>query len=232
MLDKQLPLGVQIKEGLSFSNYLAGPNQEALQHVLEFSQGQGESMLFLCGESAGKSHLLQAACHEVMTSGGGAFYLPLSQYRTLSPQVLEGVAGFELVALDDIDAIAGDSEWEQELFHLYNSVRDKGGRLLVSSSHSPDSLPIVLPDLLSRLKWGLTLRLSGLEESDKSQLLISRAAERGFELSEEVVKYLLNRYPRDLHSLIDFLQKLDDATLVAQRKVTIPFVRELLLQAD
>ena len=128
-----------------------------------------------------------------------------------------------------MELIAGDSEWEEALFHLYNRIKDKEqGLLIVSGNKPPVTLPIRLADLRSRLGWGLVIQLNELSEEEKINTLKLHALKRGFDLPESVGQFLLNRCSRNMHDLQELLNRLDDASLAAQRKITIPFVKYIL----
>jgi len=222
----QLPLQIRLNDAATFENYLAASNRE----LVAILQAAKEPYLYIWSEAVtGKSHLLQAACREQQQ--GRAIYLPLQELHAHPAQILEGLEQFALVSLDDIHLIAGHDEWEQQLFHLYNRLREQGGRLYVSAKSSPAGLNIKLKDLISRLNWGPVYQLQALEDMDKIRAMQLRAGQRGFELPDEVANYLLARYPRDLHSLFALLDKLDFASLQAQRRLTIPFVKSHLAES-
>ena len=133
------------------------------------------------------------------------------------------------MCLDDIQAIAGNPEWEQALFHLYNRVRDTGKTiLLMASRQAPSKAQIQLPDLKSRLSWGLVFQLNGLNDELKSTALQERAQKLGFKLSNKAALFLLNRSTRSMHDLYQILDRLDKASLEAQRQITIPFIKSIL----
>ena len=133
------------------------------------------------------------------------------------------------ISIDDLDAIATDAAWEESLFHLYNRVRDNGQTTLIMSGKLPPaSMPVQLPDLRSRLSWGLVIQVNELDEHDKINSLKMHAKKRGFELPATVGQFLLKRCARNMHDLNSLLDRLDEASLVAQRKITIPFVKDVL----
>jgi DnaA family protein len=229
----QLALGLRLRDASSFENFRPGPNREAFERVRAAVPEPGTPAgparwLYLWGETGtGKTHLLEAACHAAPASGRMPMYIPLREHAELSPALLEDIEQAALVCLDDIDAIAGDAEWERAVFALYERLRASGGMLLVAARANPVSLGFALPDLATRLAAGLVYQLLPLTDADKLAALRSRAARRGFEMTEEVAGYLMARFPRDLHSLFALLDRLDAATLAAQRRLTIPFLREL-----
>jgi DnaA family protein len=231
MNNPQLPLGLALRDGARFDSFFPGPNREALDSVQLAASGQGESLVFLTGPAGtGKSHLLQAACHHAADSQRAATYLPLRQLIDLAPGVLEGLEQLDLVCLDDVHLLAGDTAWEHALFDLFNRLREAGGTLLVAGEQRPDLTGFALPDLASRLGWGLTYRLRPLADADMLAALTCRAAGRGLALPEETASYLLKRVPRDPAAVFDLLDRLDQASMVEQRRLTIPFVKAVLAE--
>ncbi len=187
------------------------------------------AMILLWGAGGtGKTHLLLAACQAVAARSGQAGYLSFKQVDALAPAVLDGLEALELVCLDDIEWLPGHPAWEQALFHLHNRLRGAGRALLVAGRLSPSALPLGLADLKSRLQGALTFHLRDLDDDEKALALRRRAQARGFELPEEVAEYLLKRIPRDMTALCEWLERLDQASWTAQRKLTIPFVKSVL----
>jgi len=223
MVAYQIPLQIKFNDAATFDNFLAGANAK----VMEILQSGAEPYLYLwSGDATGKTHLLQALCQSL--AQGQSIYLPMKELENQPVEVFEGLEQFELVCLDDVQCIAGRAEWELSLFNLYNRLREQNSRLCIASDVSPEQLNVQLADLLSRLKWGPVFQLQPLTDADKIKAMQLRASLRGFELVDEVAKYLLNRYPRDLHNLFALLDKLDSASLQAQRRLTIPFVKQWL----
>ncbi len=226
---QQLPLGIQIKAAARFSNFVAGPNDELLDQLRLSASGRGELFFLIWGSSgSGKSHLLQASCHQAASQGRAAAYLSLQGYSNLQPELLDGWDAYDLVCLDDMDAIAGQRQWEEAVFHLYNRIRERGSGLVVSSNSAPAHLQLCLPDLRSRLGWGLMYQLKSLDDHQRLRALQLRAQQRGCEMPDETGRYLMRRLPRDMPVLFDLLDQLDEASLVAQRKLTVPFVKSVL----
>ncbi|MBA2652506.1 MAG: DnaA regulatory inactivator Hda, partial [Tatlockia sp.] len=158
-----------------------------------------------------------------------AIYLPLHILKEWGPESIADLGEQSLIAIDDIDSIASDKVWEEALFHLYNKVRDNGKTvLLISGKQSPSSLTIDLPDLKSRLAWGLVVQLNELNDELKIKTIQQHALKRGIELPTSVGQFLLNRCARNMHDLSCILDYLDKASLAAQRRITVPFVKSIL----
>ncbi len=225
----QLPLGIGLREEATFDSYYAGPNGEALAALEALAAGGEAGPVYLWGaDGLGRSHLLQAACHRAGESGRQAAYLPLEQAAAWDISVLEGLEQLELVCLDDLQAVAGRAEWEEGLFDLFNRLREAGRGLAVAASARPAELPLGLADLGSRLSWGLTLQLQPLDDGEKGHALRELARRRGLELGPEAAEWLLRRCPRDMAALVELLGRLDRASLAAQRRLTVPFLREFM----
>lgn len=226
---EQLPLDLSFREGITFGNFCAAGNQEVLYSLKSYLQNTSDQPIYLWGDSgSGKSHLLYAACHFLTKVDLTVAFVPLNEYEKLSIELFEGLDNLDLVCIDDVEAIAKVSEWEQALFHFYNRVKQSKTRLILSSHSVPQSCGLQLNDLMSRLSWGLVLQVNELNDSDKILAMQLRAKQRGIELPVQVGEYLLRRQPRNTKSLFKLLDSLDRASLAAQRKLTIPFVKEIL----
>lgn len=188
------------------------------------------------GKSSGKSHLLKAVSNHYLLNQQSATYIPLDKSHYFAPTVLDNADQLDVVCLDDIQAVAGDEEWELAIFDLFNQIREQQGLfnqgkktlLLISADCPPHQLAIRLPDLRSRLTWGEVYRLADLDDEQKRIILQRNARNKGLELSDEVANFLLKRLDRDLQALMHKLTLLDHASLQAQRKLTLPFVKEIL----
>jgi len=225
----QILLAFEEYEHVSFELYEAGRNFQALRHLQNFVSSGKRKNVYLWGQpGTGKSHLLQALCTTAAKAELNIAYIPLAESASLSPQMLQGLEQLALVCLDDIDDIDGDREWEKAIFHLYNQLRDAQTPLLITAQYSPKGSPLQLADLKSRLAWDHVYHLQCLDEKASLQALQKRARSRGFDLPNDVADYLLKRVPRDTHNLFQLLDKLDNATLVAKKKLSIPFVKDLL----
>jgi DnaA family protein len=180
------------------------------------------------GAGSGRSHLLIATCAAASAHGRSAQYLPLARLGAERASAIRGFGGSDLLAIDDVDAIAGDRDAEHALFDLYNRSRAERGTLLFAARHAPAALGIRLPDLASRLASSAQWTLRALDEASRRAALRERGAARGIELDDAVLDWLFTRQARDLGSLTVLLDRIDSAALAAQRRVTVPFLRDLL----
>lgn len=228
----QLPLSIRLADHATFSNYYPGINAVALGYVeglCGLKAGWMESLIYLWGnKGVGCSHLLQAACLTFQTTNRHAIYLPLYELIDHPPAMLENLENYDLVCLDDLQAIEGRSEWQEALFHLFNKLRDNDKKILLAADNAPKGLAIELADLISRLSLALIFQLQPLSDEDKLRALQLRASRRGIQLTDEVGLFILGRSDRDMASLFQLLELLDKASLAAKHKLTIPFVKQVL----
>lgn len=232
---QQLNLAVSLADDTLFDNFLSAP-QSPRQHALatlkelfnvEYTSNTKGNILLWGSSGSGLTHLLQAACHEALASGQSIQYLPLETMANYPAQeVLQGLEVCQFVCLDNLQAVAGLPDWEEELFHLLNEVSAAGGRLLISACAAPRSLSIQLADLESRLAASTVFQLPAYCEEEKAAIVLFRAARLGLTMSEEALGFLMNRAPRDLHSLIDHLHRLDSFALQYKSKATIPLMKK------
>ena len=189
---------------------------------------QVHSMYLFGLSGVGKSHLLHASCAYADTLGFTSLCLSFSELTQLSVDVLDGLENIDLVCLDDIQLIAGNKKWQQGVFDLYNRMVEQNKCLIITGDQSVTNLNISLPDLVSRLSWGLTEQVKPLSDEEKSFSLQYRAQQRGLYISDEVASFLINRLSRDMTSLIAALEQLDQASIREQRRITIPFIKDVL----
>lgn len=230
---KQLTLDIGLEDHHTFNNFFEGENNDLINCLRDFSSNNNntlsENFIYVWGQrNSGHSHLLQACCHEASTHNRSCFYLPLPAINKLTPQILENIETTSLVCLDDIQNVGNKSNWEEAIFKLFNGIMENKNRLIISADTAPQLLPIILPDLKSRLSSGLSLQLKPLNDEQKLAALQMRARNRGLIFPEAVGKYLLHRYARDIKNLFIVLDRLDKESLILQRKLTIPFVKEIL----
>jgi DnaA family protein len=235
---KQLPLGVRLRDTSVFASYFPGRNTsvvDALQVLTARREGpsDGPTCVWLHAPvSIGKTHLLQAMCARANVDSRSAAYLPLAEVASLGGEILCGYGQFSLVCLDDAETVAGNADWERALFRLHRELDEQGGRLVLAATAPPAALPFKLADLASRLNGGVVLTLQPLDEPEQVEALQLRAQLRGCELPEETAQFLLRRLPRNMAALCAFLDELDEASLVAQRRrLTVPFVRAVMKSA-
>lgn len=225
---RQFPLDLRWPPHQRLDAFWPGANVSALQGVTDVANG-GDAWLYLHGPAGtGKSHLLIGACRAAIDANRPARYLSLAQLPAPRADAIAAVDAEGLLAIDDVQAIAGEREAERALFDLYNRAKAAGARMLFAADASPAELGIALADLVSRFAMCTQYALRPLDDAGRRAMLRVLAGRLGLRLDDEVLDWWFVRQPRDPASLVALLQRVDRASLAAQRRITIPFLRELL----
>jgi DnaA-homolog protein len=230
----QLPLAVTLDAHASFATFVAGSsNEPAIEHVRALSTAQSGEIVWVWGSrGCGKSHLLQAACRAADAAGKRSMYLALGSDPEIVPELLADLDALDLLALDQVDRAAGSPAWESRLFAVLNGFQSREGCLLMAAADAPSAVGFSLADLASRATGAVVYRLRPLAEQERIEALLLHARHRGLELDAAAARYLQARVARDMPTLCAWLSKLDEASLAAQRKLTIPFIREWLVASE
>jgi DnaA family protein len=219
---------VQLKERATFASFLTARNVELVTHLRHVAAATPAGATWLAGpHTAGKTHLLQAVC-AAAASGRRAAYLPLESLLPFGPAAIEGAEQLDLACYDDVAVVAGLDDWEARLFSIWQRAQDRGATLLFAARENPAQLAFTLADLRSRLSSSTVFAVRELNDEEQLEALYLRARLRGFELPPETARYLQRRLPRDMRSLCEVLDTLDDAAFAAQRRLTVPFLKEIL----
>ena len=224
----QLPLALRYPADQRLDTFVGAP-AGALEQLAALANGEGSDWLYLAGPSgAGKTHLLLATCAAAEAAGIRAAYLPLVAAAGRMRDALEALEGNDVLALDGLDVAAGRREDEVALFDVHNRARAAGTRIVYAARDNPDDLALVLPDLRSRLSQCSRISLQALDDDGRREVLRQRARRRGWVLEDAALEWLLKRVERDLVGLTALLDRLDRASLAAQRRITVPFLRQVL----
>ena len=222
-----------------FDTFIPGPNQALVAILQALSQGQpvgttetelaGLPWIYISGPAgSGRTHLLFATCQASRDQGQLATYINYRQRPAhLNPQLID-IESSDLVALDDIETIAGEPEWEEGLFHFLNRARSAGTRIIIASTQSAMEAGFSLPDLRSRLNWGQRQWLKPLADDDLIQVLQQHAQKRDLPLDDKTARYLLNHGPRNCADQIEILDQLEQAALASKRKLSIQLAASVM----
>lgn len=226
----QLLLPVTINSTQTFSSFVGADAEQIMAAEIQRVIGEDKfAGVYISGkEGQGKSHLLSAACHFSNDKALTSMMLPMEQVKATSPDIIQGLENVDLLCVDNLDAIAGELKWETAIFNLFNALMQNNAKVIFTASATSNHIDWALPDLASRLQWCTYFQLSSLSERDKQRALVQHAHLMGFELSDDVVRFMLNRLPRKMSFLMSALDQLAKQSIAQQRKITVPFVKEVL----
>ena len=205
-----------------FDKFLGTENAE-LVYVL---QHKHDPFIYVWGEEgAGKSHLLRAWVAQALDAGKKAVYIDAA-----ATPLTEAAFEAEYLAIDQIEKLG--NEEQAFLFAVFNRFRNSGkGFLLLSSEHTPQQL-IIREDLRTRMAYCLVYEVKPLTDREKIDALVSMAAARQVTIDPEIFEYLLNHWRRDMDSLMQMLDTLDNYAVTMGKRITLPLLRQLLKQQE
>ena len=226
----QVPLSLVMSRGRRFENFEATPeNAELVEAVRRVAVERTPDRVLISGDAgSGKSHLLESASATASAGGEAVAFVPMREWCSQPVDAVRGLGRSGLLCIDDIDAIAGDREWEEALLALVEAAASRRTRVLVSAGRSPFRIPFALADLRSRLSAATVYRLREMDDESRARALRRHASGRGIEIPDDVVGYVLARHRRDMPSLVALLDRLDYHSMAHQRRLTVPFVRGLI----
>lgn len=224
---QQLVLDIGLPTGPTLDNFFTGGNSAIIEHLRQQVRPRACTGVptYLWGDAAsGKSHLLQAVRSDLLRRDGLAVgWMDAS----LQPPAFQ--EDWDVVILDDVHLYG--AEQQQAAFNWFvNALSPMSGTprwVLAAGDVPPADLPL-RDDLRSRLGWGLVFQLRALEEADRRAVLRHTADARGLFLGDEVMDFMLNRFSRDLGSLMQLLDQLDSYALETRRAITIPLIKSML----
>lgn len=225
---EQLPLGLPWRHDVSFDNFVAADASLIAGLRAALNSPSTVPGVYLHGVAgSGRSHLLHALAKEADALGQHVAVIDLA-HPQLRPEMLDGLEQCQWLCLDNLDAVTSEPEWANALFALFNAARDRGHSLAVSALLPAAQLNCVLPDLRSRLASLLVVKIPALDDLARQRLLVQWGEQKGLRVPEDVALFLLSRYSREIAALRSALETLDKASLQEQRRLTIPFVKQVL----
>ena len=230
---EQLPLAIYHRP-LTFDNYYIYPgNREAVSALQNLLLPNTDNFVYVWGTAgSGVSHLLQSFQQGLTQFPQvNSQYIPLKTSIESDPkQLFSHLEQLDVVCIDDIHLIQAQAGWQTMLFHLFNHFYEQQKKIVFGSHFSPRQLVISLADLQSRLSSATVFHLQQMTDQDKAAALQLHASGYGLTLTDDVVNYILSHSARDTANLFGLLKKLNKESLAKQRRLTIPFVKNILGQ--
>jgi DnaA family protein len=160
--------------------------------------------------------------------GKSSLYVPLKKVMNYGVEIFESLENIDLICIDGIEQVISKTEWEKEIFNLINKALISKSRLILTSSKDLKSLNFSLPDLESRIKKIQSSELYPIDDKDIIDALKYISQFKSINLGDKEAKYLVTYSQRDISSLIQILESLDQLSMEMKRKITIPLIKEVI----
>lgn len=216
---RQIPLALVGAPEPDFDHFVVGANALVLAALRTPAPGAAPVYLW-GGPGCGKSHLLAALARQVRQQGGRCGCFSAAQ-----PVPWTFDEGWSLIVIDDADRL--DEAQQHAAFRLFIEAASHGTWVVSAGACPPVDLP-VREDLRSRFGWGPVHQVQPLGDADLAQALHAEAQRRQIPLNAELLSYLQTRFARDLRSLKQLLERLDDFSLAERRAMTVPLLKKML----
>jgi DnaA family protein len=236
---RQFPLPLRFDRSATFTNYWVGANEHIVAQLNSLITQAQTRWIYLAGAPAsGVSHLLQATMAQASELGQSAIYISLSEMFSLADErpeitaldLMESIENYELICIDNIDALTARGDWQEALFYLLIKLQGLHvSRIVFGAQESASFIDIALADLRSRLAGAESFQLKPHSDEDKALIVQHHAQLRGCEINDELASFIVQRYSRDLPSLVAAVDLLDQNSMSESRKLTIPFAKKVLL---
>ena len=227
----------------TFENFVEGKsNQLGKAAAMQVAMNPGRAynpLLLYGGTGLGKTHLMHAAGNLLMQNNPDAKVLYLRSEQFVSGMVKalqqknmdEFKRRFRTVdalLIDDIQFFAGKDTTQEEFFHTFNALFEAKQQIILTCDRYPKELDKLEPRLKSRLGWGLSVAIEPPDFETRAAILLSKAADKGMEVSEDVAMLLAKRIRSNVRDLEGALNTLAARANFYRKPITTDFAEETL----
>ena len=223
-----LPYQKNIKH--TFDNFYTNniKNIQIIESIKNIYNHKNNHMYIWGSKSSGKSHLLFSTCNYHSKKKKNCAYFSLKDYKNFKSDILNGLDEYDLVCIDNLDSIYGNKEWEYSLFILLNRILNTEKKIIFTSSSSLALNNIELKDLKSRISWGLVFMINKPNDDIKKKILKNIIFEKEYNITLDVINYLLKKKDRDIATLIDTIHKAGYHSLSTNKKVSLKNLNSII----
>ncbi len=227
----------------TFETFIVGKNNE-LAHAagvgVSKNPGTQYNPLFIYGGvGLGKTHLMHAVGNKLLANNPRlrVLYATSEKFTTDYIEALrqKKIDDFkrryrqvDMLLIDDIQFIAGKEQTQEEFFHTFNELRDKGKQIILTADRLPKDIPAIEQRLVSRFEWGMVADIGAPSLETRIAILKTKLAKSGINLEEKVVQYVAENVINNIRELEGALNKIIVYQQIENGPITFDEVKELL----
>ncbi|STO54686.1 chromosomal replication initiation protein [Canicola haemoglobinophilus] len=227
-----------------FDNFVEGKSNQlaraVAQKVAKNPGEQSANPLFLYGGTGlGKTHLLHAVGNGILANNPNAkvIYMHAERFmqsyvKALKSDKMDSFKRFyravDALLIDDIQFFAGKDGTQEEFFHIFNSLFERGRQIILTSDRYPKEIEKIEDRLKSRFGWGISVAIEPPELETRVAILLKKAEEKNMLLPQEVALFIGQKLRTNVRELEGALNRVHAHAEFTGKAITIDFVRETL----
>jgi chromosomal replication initiator protein len=210
------PAPLPLHPTYTFDDFVIGPSNQmahAKARAVADDPGGSSNPLFLYGGvGLGKTHLLQAICHEVLRRSPDfrIVYLSCEEFtneyvsavqRNATEAFRNRFRSVDMLVIDDIHFLANKERTQEEFFHTFNALYQARRQIVLSSDAPPADIPSLQERLVSRFKWGLVEKVEPPETETRMAILRQKAESWGLQVPNDVIDYVASNVRSNIREI-------------------------------
>ncbi len=235
--------GVPLNKNFVFETFVVAPcNALAHAAAVAIAEAPGKSYNPLFLHSAvgmGKTHLLQACCHQIQTSNPHLNILSLSCENFVNEFIASVERGelenfrysyrhVDVLAIDDIHFLANKERTQEEFFHTFNTLYHSQKQIILSSDSPPREIPSLEERLVTRFKWGLVAKIEPPELETRIAIVHMKVKLLNRKIPRDVVEYIAGNVTTSIRELEGAVVRSLGISALTDRPLDLKLVRETL----
>ncbi len=227
----------------TFETFVVGHNSElayAASTAVAKNPGAQYNPLFIYGGvGLGKTHLMHAVGHKLLASNPALKILYVTSEKFTNDYVSaiqqkkidefkRQYRNVDMLLIDDIQFIAGKEQTQEEFFHTFNELRDKGKQIILTADRLPKDIPSIEQRLVSRFEWGMVADVGAPNLETRIAILQTKLNKKGVEVSKEVVEFVAENIINNIRELEGALNKLLVYQQIENRPLTVEQAKTIL----
>ena len=230
----------------TFDTFIVGSNNKfahAASLAAAESPGEVYNPLFIYGGvGLGKTHLMHSIAHFVINTypQSRVLYVTSEEFtneliesirnsnNTAMTKFREKYRNIDVLLIDDVEFIIGKESTQEEFFHTFNALHSAKKQIVISSDKPPKDMEILEDRIRSRFEWGLIADISSPDYETRMAILRKKEELDGYNLDEEIIKYIATNVKSNIRELEGALNKLMAFANLEKQEVTLALAEQVL----